>query len=76
MSWIYYYDIYFEQEYQGTVNNWPDFMDLCFGDAERPPQEWGFTINRFRITVTAPCVNNGKYDMDIAGGRPNKEPLV
>lgn len=69
MNWSRYYNVYHLLEYQGTVNNYVDLMDLCFGRAN-PPPHWSFTVSKDCIYVSARCNNNGQYDLDISGGKP------
>ena len=65
-----YCDVYFDGEYQGTVNTVHDYCNLCTGTSTvyYTPR----LVRRNRLEVLSPCVKKGEYDLDLEGGLPGR----
>lgn len=62
-----YYDVYYGELYQGTVNCQRDFNDLMCGIDNCSTLIPSIATGR-RIDVDIPAKNIGKYDADQSGG--------
>jgi len=59
-----WYDVYYEDEWQGAVQSITELIDLIGSIAIN------LIIKDDKIILEAPANNRGKYDVDLVSGQP------